>query len=163
MLSRARRSALILASTALLAGSLAACSGDVEIDSGDVPANDVAACRSLLDDLPSTLAGEPRRAVEPHDALGAAWGDPALVLECGTTMPASFDDFAQCAVLNDVQWYVPDREQRDPSTDITIHTLGYEPVVSLLVPAEHRDRSDSLLHDLGLLVEEHLDLVNRCE
>ena len=163
MPSAARRPWSLLASAAVLAGSLAACSGDVEIDSGDVPAADVAACRSLLDDLPRTLGEEPRRAVEPHDALGAAWGDPALVLECGTTMPASFDDFAQCAVMNGVQWYVPDREQRDSSTDITVHTLGYEPVVSLLVPAEHRDRSDALLHDLGVLVEEHLTLVNRCE
>ncbi|MBA3783545.1 MAG: DUF3515 family protein, partial [Nocardioides sp.] len=74
----------------MLVAVLTGCASDeVTIESRDVSAADAATCRELLDDVPDTLAGELRRPVDPDDALGAAWGDPALVLECGTEMPAS--------------------------------------------------------------------------
>jgi hypothetical protein len=129
-----------------------------------VPAEDAAACRALLEDLPDTLAGAERRSVDPEDALGAAWGDdPALVLECGTSMPGSYDDFSQCSVTDGVQWYVPDDDAlEDPGADITVWSLGYEPIVEVLVPAEYRGRADVVMKDLGTAVTADLELVKPC-
>ncbi len=142
---------------------LAGCSPDeVTIESRDVSAADTEACRELLDDLPDTLAGEQRRPVDPDDSLGAAWGDPALVLECGTSMPDSFDDFSQCSLNDDVQWFIPDEGLKDPTADITIWSLGYEPVISLLVPAPYRPQADAVMGDLRTAINADLDLVHPC-
>ncbi len=148
---------------ALLLAALAGCGSDeISIDSGKVSAADAEACRAFLDDVPDTLAGEDRRSVDPDDALGAAWGDPPVVLECGTTMPASFDDFAQCSMNDDVQWYVPDDGLEDPSADITVWSLGYEPVISVLVPAAYRPEADAVMAALRTAINADLELVHPC-
>ncbi len=147
----------------VLVAVLTGCASDeVTIESRDVSAADAATCRELLDDVPDTLAGELRRPVDPDDALGAAWGDPALVLECGTEMPASFDDFSQCSLNDDVQWYIPDDGLKDPSADITIWSLGYEPVISVLVPATYRPEADAVMGDLRTAINADLELVHPC-
>ena len=152
----------VVASVLLLA--VAGCSSEVSIEDRDVDPGTAAACRELLDDLPGTLAGEERTSVDPDDALGAAWGeDPALVLECGTTMPASFDDLAACTIADGAQWFVPDDEaMQDLRADITVWSLGYEPIVSVLVPGEHRQQSDVVLKDLARPVTDGLELVKPC-
>ncbi len=148
---------------AVLVGVLAGCaSAEVTIEPRDVSSADTAACRALLDDLPDVLADEQRRPVDPDEALGAAWGDPAVVLECGTTMPASFDDFSQCSLSDDVQWYIPDDELKDPTADITIWSLGYEPVISVLVPASYRPVADAVMGDLREAINADLTLVHPC-
>jgi hypothetical protein len=64
------------------------------------------ACTALLAALPDSVADQPRREVEPADAWGAAWGDPAIVLRCGGPAPAGFDDVAACTTVNGVDWFV---------------------------------------------------------
>ncbi len=148
---------------ALVGVVLAGCgSDDVSIESRDVSAADTTTCHELLEDLPDSLAGESRRAVQPHDALGAAWGDPALVLECGAAMPDSFNDFSQCSMVDDVQWYVPEDGLKDPSADITIWSLGYEPAIQVLVPAPYRTEADAVMGDLRTAINKHLELVHPC-
>ena len=71
-----------------------------------VSAEDLAACNEFIDDVPRRLAGEERRKVNPANSLGAAWGDPAIIVRCGVDVPAEFDEFAACEVANDVG-YVP--------------------------------------------------------
>ena len=151
-----------LLSTALLSVLAGCASDEVTIESRDVSTVDTATCRDFLDDLPDTLAGEQRRPVDPDDALGAGWGDPALVLQCGTTMPDSFDDFSQCSLNDDVQWYIPDDGLKDPSADVTIWSLGYEPVISVLVPASYRPEADAVMGDLRTAINTDLELVHPC-
>ena len=143
---------------------MAGCGSEVSIEDREVPAEEAAVCRELLDDLPDTVAGAQRRSVSPDDALGAAWGDdPALVLECGTTMPASFDEFASCTVADGTQWFVPDdAAMEDLGADITVWSLGYEPVVQVRVPGVYRQRSDVVLKELGGPVTAELELVRPC-
>jgi hypothetical protein len=44
-------------------------------------------CRAVIADLPETAAGYERRAVTAGAEQDAAYGDPPLTLECGTTQP----------------------------------------------------------------------------
>ncbi|HSX66402.1 DUF3515 domain-containing protein [Nocardioides sp.] len=118
---------------------LAACSsGDVEISSGDVTPAERAACEKLLDTVPAELDGLTAREVTPATALGRAWGDPAVVLSCGVAMPEGFQPGASCEEVNGVGWYVPTDQFSDLGQDLTVYTIGREPVVELVVPSEQR-------------------------
>ena len=69
------------------------------------------------------------RARSPAGALGAAWGDPAMVLTCGGRLPDDFDRFSQCVEANGVGWFVPADAQADQSATATLTAAGYRPVV----------------------------------
>ena len=138
--------------------SLTACTGTVTIDDHDLSEADRATCAALVDDLPDTLAGESRRPVEPDDALGAAWGDPAYVLTCGVSAPADYEPTAECSVIAGVGWYVPDDQAADLDEEATPIALSLEPFVELEVPSDYRtDGIDRALADLAPVLEEHLD------
>jgi hypothetical protein len=150
---------------ALLAvGLLAGCgSGTVTIDSPAPDAPDREACERLLAVLPDTLAGEESRAATPDDALGAAWGDPPIVLTCGVDLPAEFDEFATCVEVNGVDWFVPAEEVEDDSRDVTFSTAGYRPIVELRVPAEYRPEGGAAaLAELAKPLRKRLELVRAC-
>lgn len=113
-------------------------SGPVELPLPDLDAADLAACRAFTDALPATLAEEPRVAVQPEDALGAAYGDPVIVVRCGVPVPAEFDETASCEEFDGVGWYVPPEQLDDQSADVTLTTPGYRPVVEVSVPGIYR-------------------------
>jgi hypothetical protein len=118
---------------------LAACSSDgVEIASPHVTAAERAACQKVLKALPAELDGLPAQKVTPANALGRAWGDPAVVLTCGVSMPQGFQPGASCEENNGVGWYVPTDQFGDLGEDLTVFTIGRTPVVELLVPSEQR-------------------------
>lgn len=118
---------------------LTACSSDgVEIASPDVTAAERTACEKVLVTLPDELDGLPAQEVTPANALGRAWGDPAVVLTCGVSMPVGFQPGASCEEVNGVGWYVPTDQFSDLGQDLTIYTIGRTPVVELLVPSEQR-------------------------
>jgi hypothetical protein len=135
----------------------------VPIDSPQVPSTSLSACRALLDDLPDTLAGERSRPVTPSDALGAAWGDPAITLTCGVTVPDDFDQFAFCQETNGVGWYIPDAALEDESLDVTFTTVGYRPIVQVHLPSDYRpDGAAAVTAELADAVKAHLELVKPC-
>ncbi len=142
----------------VLSLGLSACSsGPIEIEEHDLSAGDRAACKALVDDLPDTLAGEPRRTVEPDGALGAAWGDPAYVLTCGVPEPSDYEPTAQCNVIKGVGWYVTDDQLSDPGEDATPVALSLRPYVEVTVPSEHRTEGvDRALADLAPVLKQHL-------
>lgn len=132
-------------------------SGRVAIDQHDLSEADRAACRALVDDLPDTLAGEPRRAVDPGDALGAAWGDPAYVLTCGVPEPTDYEPAAECSVIKGVGWYVTDDQLSDLREDATPIALSLTPYVEVQVPARHRTEGiDRALAELAPVLKENL-------
>jgi len=149
-----------VACTALLAA--AACSpGPVAIDSPDVDADTEAACRALLDVLPDELAGQEGRDVDPDDALGAAWGDPAIELRCGVGTPDGLTKFSECQEVNGVGWYVPEEQVADGSADLTLTTIGFEPAVEVRIPATYRPPNDALVQLAGP-IKKSLELVKPC-
>ncbi len=140
------------------AGLLAACSsGAIRVDEPDLADDDRAACEALVADLPDTLAGQERRDVEPADALGAAWGDPAYVLSCGVDAPQDYEPTAECNVIDGVGWYVTDDQLTDQGEDATPIALSLAPYVEVLVPADYRTEGiDRALTELAPVLQEHL-------
>lgn len=138
MSARTRGVAVSALAVALTAG----CSSTVTVD--DPPrlqGADARACAAFVDALPDTLAGQSRRTVEPEGAPVAAYGDPAITVTCGGSMPPGFDRFATCDEVDGVGWYLPTDQLGDPSqeaVDATLGTVDWRPVVALDVPADYR-------------------------
>ncbi len=119
-------------------------------------------CRALLDDVPDSLGGRERREVEPTDALGAAWGDPPIVMTCGGEAPA-LSPTALCEEANGVGYFVEDAALKNESTDVTLVTVGYDPIITVTVPAEQRPEGvAAAMAGLAAPVEEHTELVREC-
>lgn len=132
-------------------------SGPPRITDHDLSAPDRAACEALVADLPDTLAGQDRVDVEPADALGAAWGDPAYVLTCGMPEPSGYEPTAECNVIAGVGWYVPDDQLDDQGEDATPVALSLRPYVEVQVPADYRvEGIDRALTQLAPALREHL-------
>lgn len=153
----------VVASAALVV--LTSCgTGPVEIDSAARSDADAAACRELLADLPATVADQDAREVSPDDALGAAWGDPAITLTCGVEQPAEFDEFSTCIQADEVGWYVPDDQLLDESVDVTMTAVGYRPRVRVEVPSSYRPEGvAAAMSEVGRVVDRDLKLVRRCQ
>ena len=136
----------------------------VSVSTPDVGPSVRAACERFLADVPAELAGEPERELADDSALGAAWGDPAIVLTCGVDLPADFDRFAECIEANGVGWFVPEEAGADQSATAVVTAAGYRPVVQASVPGDYRPEGiASVMAELAAPVEEHLELVEPCE
>jgi len=152
--------ALVLPLALLLTGCA---DGPVTLSSPPVSAADLATCNGFLDDLPSSLADQDRRKVNPAAALGRAWGDPPIILRCGVGVPPEFDQFASCEVADGVGWFVPDEEFDDQHADATLTAEGYRPLVSVTVPAKYRPEGPAAaIAELAQAVKDHLEKLDDC-
>ena len=154
----------MLSCLALLASTtLAGCADPVRIDASDLDAADRAACEAFLDDLPDELADEGERDLEPDDALGAAYGDPPIVVTCVDQVPAQFDDEAACEQVNDVGWFVPYDQVADPDADAVLTAMSHHPYVQVTVPGDYRPNgAAAVLADLSKPIADNLELVDEC-
>lgn len=167
-MSAPTRGAVACAALLLASGLLVACSDDdgpVRIASSSLSKADQQACARFLDDLPDTMDGKDSRPVSPHDALGAAWGDPPITLTCGVEEPTDFTDASTCIEVGDVGWYVPDDVllSDDLKLDVTMTTMNYRPRVQVVVPGEYRP--DGFVNTAGAVakvVASTLELTQRC-
>jgi hypothetical protein len=152
-------SALLVAPTLALVG----CSGEeVVLPDVDVDPDERAACQALVDDLPAELGGRERVPVTPTGGLGAAWGEPAIVLTCGGEPPA-ISRTASCTEVNDVGWYVEEQVLDDESAPATLVAVGYRPIVTLEVPSDQRpEGAAAAMAGLAASVEAHAELVQPC-
>lgn len=152
------RPALGAVLVATFLGLLAGCgTTKVPVDTPDMSQADAALCEALTDALPDTLSGELRRTIDPFEAPGAAWGDPAYVLTCGVPRPGAMPEAAGCLDVGGVGWYVDEDALEDPRVDITATALTHTPYVALEVPARYRtDGFDSALAELAPVLTEHL-------
>ena len=117
--------------------SVAGCAKEpISIDQVTIGPDDQARCAALVAALPQKLDDQSRRKVAPAAALGAAWGDPAIVLTCGVAdqLPAG----AACQEVDGVGWYAPEAAFDDQSLDLEMTTIGVRPVVHLTVPTKYR-------------------------
>ncbi len=144
---------------------LTACSaGPVEVLTPDLDDADRAACEAFVADLPTSIADLPVRDVEPVGALGGAYGDPAIIVRCGVSVPNGFDQStSSCEVANGVGWYVPLEQFDDQEADVTLTAAGFRPVVEVSVPGTYRpDATAAAIAQLAAAVDEHLTLVESC-
>ena len=93
--------------------------------------------------------------------LGAAWGDPPIVLRCGVPRPAGQDRFAACQTVNGLDWFAPESASTDQAADVVLTTIGREPRVEVVVPAEQRP-PDATMVDLAHAIEQHTRKVGGC-
>ncbi len=142
---------------------LLACSGPVEIDPPNVAADDRATCESFAEALPATLNGERPVETEPEDPLGAAYGDPALVVTCGVGVPEGFSATSACEQVDNVGWYAPPEQYDDQSAAVTLFSVTHRPVVELEIPAAYRPNGvAAALAELSDPVKQHLERVDDC-
>ena len=93
--------------------------------------------------------------------LGAAWGDPEIVLVCGVDEPEGFDQFSACEEADGVGWYVPEEQAFDPSADLVMTTIGIEPRVELRIPGPYRPPA-GILVEVAPAIKEHLRVFRPC-
>ncbi len=126
-------------------------------------AADQAVCQRLVTALPDTLADQDRRKTQPAAALGGAWGDPAIVAQCGVGVPEDFSRTAACTVADGVGWFVPESQADDQAADVVMSTAGYRPVLQVTVPATYRPSGlAAAMVELAPMVKEYSTLVRSC-
>lgn len=166
MKTRSRHRSSLRASLCLplLAGlALSGCSSSVEVAAPALEGEDLSTCEALVDDLPDELFGQERRDVSGATETAAAWGDPAVVLECGARAPQEFDAFSRCSEVDGVGWFMPDSALKNPEKTLVITAQSHRPRLSVSIPAEFRQQApDTQLKVLGALVTEHLEEVQPC-
>jgi Protein of unknown function (DUF3515) len=143
---------------------LAGCTGSDSAGSErtDLDAGDKSACEGFFDDLPQTLIGE-RRVGLDADQLSAAYGSPAIVVQCGVDVPEEFDATAQCEVAEHVGWYAPVEQYDDQDADVTLFSVTYRPIVEVRLPGEYRpDGIAAALADLADPVKDNLTKDKNC-
>jgi hypothetical protein len=116
---------------------LAGCSDRVGIASPQLTGEAATTCAALIKALPDSVADQPRREVDPADAYGAAWGDPAIVLRCGVATPKGFDRFSSCQVANGVGWYIPEEQMQGSPNHIVMTTVGRSLNVEVRLPEKY--------------------------
>ena len=143
--------------------ALAGCSDSVEVAKPAIEGADVKTCEELVADAPEELFGQERREVSGASTTSAAWGDPAVLLECGAKAPESFDVFSSCSEIDGIGWYMPDAQLKDQGSDIAITAESHSPRVTVTIPAQYRRNSpDVQLGVLGELVGKHLEETKPC-
>ncbi len=135
--------------------ALGACAGPMQIDAPAPRGDDAARCRQLVDALPRSLAGQSIRTVQSTGAV-AAWGDPAIVLRCGTSAASGLGPASRCAVLDGVAWYAENLGE-----DYRFTTIGRASVVEVTVPHTYAPESGPLL-GLATAVKRTDPVVHRC-
>jgi hypothetical protein len=93
-------------------------------------------CRALHEALPDRLDGRGARDTDPDSPFTAAWGDPAVLLGCGTATPdklvrgsAEYDPTAPTVTADGVEW-LPEQE----ADGIRFTTVGRKVNVQVWVP-----------------------------
>jgi hypothetical protein len=148
----------------ILALALVACGKEpVTIPTLRLTAADQERCQRLVNALPDEVAGQDARKTQPAAALGGAWGDPAIVAQCGVEVPPDFSRTSACTEADGVGWFVPDAQIDDDSADIVMSTAGYRPILQVTVPADYRPNGPAAaMVELAPMVEEYAELVRPC-
>ncbi len=134
--------------------------GAVDLPEQDVSAADRKACTALVDDLPHRVSERARRETK-GSPLGAAWGDPAIVLRCGVGTPEGYEPGSPCQRVNGVDWFVPEDQIEDQGSDVLLTTIGRSPAVEVAVPSDYRP-PDAVMVDLADAIKEHTEAVEPC-
>lgn len=152
----------VVAQLVLAGFALSACGGDaVHVDRFAVSAAGHDRCQELLDALPDELADQRRRTVT-GSTYAAAWGDPVIVLRCGTALPKSFPG-DPCFTRNGIGWSIPVGQADALGRDLVMTLAFRSPVIQLHVPAKYRpDAPADVMADLDAVVRAHTTAHGKC-
>jgi Protein of unknown function (DUF3515) len=143
---------------------LTACGKEpVSIPTLRLSAADHAVCQRVADALPDKVADQSRRKTQPAEALGGAWGDPAIVAQCGVPVPPGFNRTSPCQTADGVGWYIPESQFADDDADLVISTAGYRPILQVTLPATYRPEGlAAAMAELAPVVKRYTKLVKPC-
>lgn len=119
------------------------------------------ACAALVKALPDTILG-----VQAHSQVEGTqvqWGDPSLVLTCGVPQSSDVEAWSACSMLEGVQWYINPEQTQSADSDVTLETLGTDPVVRLDVPLDLRPRFDEVVAAVAPALLKNQKVINRCQ
>lgn len=91
-------------------------------------------CRALLAKLPATVRDLTQRPVTAGAEQNAAYGDPALTVACGATLP-SYHPEEKLWVVNAVCWHAKEGKENTDPTVLT--TVDREVPVQVTVPSAY--------------------------
>jgi Protein of unknown function (DUF3515) len=132
----------------------------VGVHAPDVDAATRSACASFTKALPDRVSDQERRSVDDEE-LGAAWGDPAIVLRCGVGTAKGFNRFSTCQETNGVDWFVPEDQLGDHPVDVRMTTIGRSPRIEVSVPRDYWPPTAAMV-DLTRAVKEHTRKTGSC-
>jgi uncharacterized protein DUF3515 len=136
------------------------CSDDVKIQGTGASGTARTACESLVRALPSRVSDQRERRTT-GSRLGAAWGDPPIVLRCGVGRPKDYDPAAGCQTVNGLDWFVPEKGMNDQSVDVVMTTIGRDPTVEVTLPAQYRPPATAMV-DLASVIKSHTRRTTPC-
>jgi len=104
-------------------------------------------CQMLHAALPQTVDGLRQRTTDPASPYTAAWGDPAVVLRCGTPSPdiltpgnAHYNPTTDAAEIDGVAWLV----EQQPQGSYRFTTTDREAWVEVSVPSTYAPQVNPL-------------------
>lgn len=129
------------ASTTVTVAPLPSPNGSVPSGSPDA----TTLCRALLSAVPADIDGHRRRPTTGDPERVAAWGDPPVVLRCGTGQRVEPTGTAQVLTVNGIDWVYDERP------DVTLwRTVGRVVTVEITVPRAYRTGSaESVVNPLS--------------
>jgi hypothetical protein len=134
----------------------------VQVEAPSLPTKAQDRCRALVDALPAKVDDQDRRKVSPDGVLGAAWGDPAIVLTCTTQTPKGYGPESSCTVVDGVDWYIPDEQMAaNGGRDLTMTTLFRDVDVRVHLPKEYFPPA-AVLADLAPSLKAHTRARKSC-
>jgi hypothetical protein len=132
---------------ALLAAAGCAAGGTVSVSPPAPPAAVPELCQALHAALPQAVDGLRQRTTAPASPYTAAWGDPAVVLRCGTPSPdvltpgnAHYNPTTDAAEINGVDWLV----EQQPQGAYRFTTTDREAWVEVFVPSKYAPQVNPL-------------------
>jgi uncharacterized protein DUF3515 len=122
-----------------------AATGPVSMTTRDLPPEVEAACRLLVSKLPETVAGSAQRPVTAGPEQNAAYGDPPIMLECGTPPPTvgptdEVINLAPPEATGGICWHAIDGDNRTVWT-----TVDRQVPVTVTVPGPREGSAQSVV------------------
>lgn len=85
--------------------ALTACGRSVPVPVTSADAEVTAACTVMMKKLPDHVGGMGKRPTTPPSAVTSAYGDPAIVVQCGVPTPAALTPTSTLIDINGVSWF----------------------------------------------------------
>lgn len=108
-------------------------------------------CAKVLQDLPEVVGDDAvRRDVDPESLPAAAWGQPAIVLRCGVSLPSAYRPDATLLDVEGIGWFA---EEGDGGTFFT--STDREVLVEVAIPDDYAPEG-LILQDIAPTVVAHI-------
>ncbi len=136
-------------------------SGPVTMTARDLSPDAVVLCQGVIADLPDSVGDHARRPVTAGSEQNAAYGDPPITLECGTSLP-TIPDTAPVYGVGGVCWYPVTRDAMTVWTTVDRTVPVTVTVPDESAPAGAAQTVMPLANDIGTTIPVLDDVPSGC-